>query len=82
MLQLQSRWPRKAALALRILFPHPGFLRLRYSWMPERAAFLLPILRPLLLAAQWLAYRLEGTGSSGQRAAGSKDGDVGRVSIR
>jgi hypothetical protein len=82
MLQLQSRWPRKIRLALRILFPDPHFLRLRYSWMPGRAALLLPILRPFLLLAQGVACRLEGTGSSGQRAAGSKDRDEERVSIR
>jgi hypothetical protein len=68
MLQLQSRWPRRVRLALRILFPHPEFLRLRYSRVPPHAAFLLPLLRPFLLLARLLSGRVQET----QRPAGTQ----------
>jgi hypothetical protein len=52
-LALQSRPARRLVLLWKLLFPPSGFLRLRYSWMPRPLAFLLPLLRPLLLG--WAA---------------------------
>jgi hypothetical protein len=75
MLQLQSRWPRKVRLARRVLFPHPEFLRLRYSRIPPQAAFLLPLLRPFLLLARLLSGRVQDTQRrevGGQRPAGTR----------
>ncbi len=59
MLTMQSRWRRRFQLLLCLLFPHPLFLRMRYSWVPRKLAFLLPVLRPFLLIAESISCRLD-----------------------
>jgi hypothetical protein len=58
MLAMQSRWRRRIRLLLCLLFPHPLFLGMRYSWMPRKLAFLLPVLRPFFLLSESIACRL------------------------
>lgn len=58
MLKLQSRWPKRIGILMQLLFPDPHFLRMRYSWMPEKLSFLLWVLRPFFLLAQYISGRM------------------------
>ena len=57
-LRLQSKPWRRVGLLRDIVFPSSHFLKLRYSWIPRPLAFLLPVCRPFVLLATWLACRL------------------------